>query len=105
MFCPNDKALMRPVNGVLTCPKCGATPTAKSTAPVLRSEAKVDIKKGLVVDVEKDKLSLLPTADYNCEKCGNTKAYYYMRQTRSADEATTRFLECTKCGYKWREYR
>ena len=105
MFCPQDKALMRPVNGVLTCPKCGATRESSGSAPVIKSKAVEDVKKGIMVDVEKDKMSLLPTADYPCEKCGNDKAYYYMRQTRSADEATTRFLECTKCGHKWREYR
>ena len=28
MFCPNDKAMLKPVNGVLTCPKCGYTKKA-----------------------------------------------------------------------------
>lgn len=105
MFCPNDKAMMRPVNGVLTCPKCGATKTSTAGTNVVRSKAVEDVKK-TVIDHGTQKLDLLPTTnEYACEKCGHGTAYYFLRQTRSADEATTRFLECTKCGYKWREYR
>jgi DNA-directed RNA polymerase subunit M len=96
--------MMRPKDGALACPKCGATKAAKSNV-VSVSKAVEDPKKGLIVDVEKDKVSLLPTDTYFCEKCGNDKAYYFFRQTRAADEATTRFLECTKCGHKWRDYR
>jgi transcription factor S len=47
----------------------------------------------------------LPTADELCSKCGNTRAYWVLRQTRGSDEPETRIFECTKCGYKWREYQ
>ena len=105
MFCPNDKALMRPVGGVPTCPKCGFAKTGAQESMVVKSKAVEDVKKSVMVDGTQ-KMDLLPTTEeYKCEKCGNGRAYYYMRQTRSADEATTRFLECTQCGYKWREYR
>jgi DNA-directed RNA polymerase subunit M len=105
MFCPNDKAMMRPVAGVLTCPKCGHQKQAVAGQNVVKTKSVDDVKKS-VMDDGTQSVSLLPTTDeYACEKCGNSKAYYYMRQTRSADEATTRFLECTKCGFKWREYR
>ena len=105
MFCPNDKAMMRPVNGVLTCPKCGATKQSQAGQMVVKGKAVDDVRKSVMEDAA-NKMDLLPTTEeYVCEKCGNGKAYYFMRQTRSADEATTRFLECTTCGYKWREYR
>ena len=39
-----------------------------------------------------------------CPECGHDKAYYELKQTRSADEAPTRFFECAKCGHKWRDY-
>lgn len=104
MFCSTDKILMRPVGGVLTCPKCGATKEA-AKGMVVKGPATDDEKKSVMVD-SMDKLDLLPiTEEYACEKCGGGKAYYYLRQTRSADEATTRFLECLACGFKWREYR
>jgi DNA-directed RNA polymerase subunit M len=97
--------MLRPVAGALTCPKCGYTKTAAAGQNVVKSKAIEDVHKS-VIDHGGQKMDLLPTTDeYQCEKCGNGKAYYYLRQTRAADEATTRFLECTKCGYKWREYR
>ncbi|MBS3052391.1 MAG: transcription factor S [Candidatus Aenigmarchaeota archaeon] len=39
-----------------------------------------------------------------CPKCDNKGAYWYMQQTRAADEPPTMFLCCTKCKHKWREY-
>jgi DNA-directed RNA polymerase subunit M len=95
---------MRPVNGVMTCPKCGQAKGAGANASLL-VKSKAQERETVVVDVQKDKVDALPTATYFCEKCGHDTAYYYFRQTRAADEATTRFLECVKCGYKWREYR
>src|ERR1051326_8624364 len=106
MFCPNDKSMLRPVGGVPTCPKCGYQKTGPAQAVVVKGKAVEDDKKSVMVDTTQGKVDLLPTTnEYPCEKCGNSTAYYYLRQTRSADEATTRFLECTKCGYKWRDYR
>jgi transcription factor S len=106
VFCPNDKSMMRPVGGVMTCPKCGySQKQAAAGQNVVKAKAVEDVKK-TVIDHGDQKMDLLPTTnEYVCEKCGNGAAYYFMRQTRSADEATTRFLECTKCGHKWREYR
>ena len=43
------------------------------------------------------------TATTVCPKCGHDKAYYEMKQIRSADESETRFFECVDCNYKWRE--
>jgi DNA-directed RNA polymerase subunit M len=37
------------------------------------------------------------------EDCDGDRAYYEMKQIRAADESETRFLECVKCGHKWRE--
>lgn len=107
MFCPQDKGLLRPVEGVLTCPKCGYQ-KGKSESMIVKGKAQDDIRKSVVIDeetAEKEKGLLPTTTDYQCEKCGGEKAYYFLRQTRAADEATTRFLECVECGHKWRDYR
>lgn len=108
MFCPNCKALMRPGPGGAACGKCGYKANAAEAARpsmILKGKATEDPKKGIIVDVEKDKVSQLPTTQVFCEKCGHDTAYYFFRQTRAADEATTRFMECVKCGYRWRDYR
>ena len=44
------------------------------------------------------------TIKETCPECGHDEAYYELKQTRSADEAPTRFFECAKCKHKWREY-
>ncbi|NOJ29052.1 MAG: hypothetical protein DA328_02670 [Nitrososphaeraceae archaeon] len=46
----------------------------------------------------------LPTINIECPKCKNDNAYWWMLQTRSADEATTQFYRCSKCNYTWRNY-
>ncbi|KAK9472371.1 DNA-directed RNA polymerase [Dipodascopsis tothii] len=37
------------------------------------------------------------------QECGNTKAYFFQLQIRSADEPMTTFLRCTQCFHQWRE--
>jgi DNA-directed RNA polymerase subunit M len=39
-----------------------------------------------------------------CPECGNDEAYWYLQQTRSADESETRFYICVECDHKWRDY-
>ncbi len=47
----------------------------------------------------------LPTTDdVRCDDCGNTTAWYTLKQTASADEPPTRFFKCTECGHRWRGY-
>ena len=62
-------------------------------------------KSKKIVVVEKDEeLKQYPKAKILCPKCGHKEAYWYLQQTRGGDEPQTKFLCCTKCGYKWREY-
>ena len=75
---------------------------------VKKSEAKPVVKKDRPEDdiliVEDTTKTGLPTARAQCPSCGHGKAYWWMRQTRSADEPTTRFYRCVKCNKVWREY-
>ena len=43
------------------------------------------------------------TSDVRCETCGCTQAYFFQVQTRSADEPTTVFYKCVKCGNRWND--
>jgi DNA-directed RNA polymerase subunit M len=102
MFCPSCKSLLRPDGEKLICPRCGfdkpidGSETAKAT-----TKLEEDLND---VPVFED-LDTMPIDDnVMCPKCGNIGAYWHLRQTRAADEATTRFYRCTKCKHTWREY-
>ena len=108
LTCPNDKSLLRPVPGKgFSCPKCGWSETHAAGELVAHGTDKRRIDKfddiGLIEDANKFKIAIFPIDDQvHCGRCGNFGAYYYLRQTRRADEPTTAFYECTKCGKKWK---
>lgn len=54
--------------------------------------------------MEGDTIDALPTTPIECPQCKNDTAFWWMLQTRSADEATTQFFRCTKCSHTWRNY-
>jgi DNA-directed RNA polymerase subunit M len=90
---------MFPKEGVPTCPKCGLKQEGgkKEGGVVTKCKAEREV-------VVQDELSgTLPTADEECPKCGNKKAYWVLRQMRGADEPETRIFRCTKCSHSWRE--
>jgi len=102
MFCPNCKRLMRPdrAQGVWRCGACG------TTVPLGRGvEVRHTAARHRDVAVVETKHVTLPKAAETCPKCQNGEAYWVLRQTRGSDEPETRIFECTKCGYKWREYQ
>jgi len=110
-LCPKCGGLMRPqrINGklYLVCTRCGYRVEADSSATKefrvsTRIEHKPD-EKTLVLKGE-DEANLPVTHEVTCPKCGWHEAYYWMVQTRAADEPPTRFFKCTRCGYTWREY-
>lgn len=100
MFCPSCKSIMFPKDGKLVCRKCGEEKEAGSK--VVTQDMHVS-DKAEYADTPED-TSILPTTRIECPKCKNKKAGWYMRQTRAADEPTTRFYICTKCQHTWREY-
>ena len=61
-------------------------------------------KREVIVFKKGEEYSQLPKTKVICPNCENTEAYWWMQQTRSADEPPTIFYKCTKCGYSWRSY-
>jgi DNA-directed RNA polymerase subunit M len=61
-------------------------------------------KKGVIVLGKDEGIAEFPKTRIMCPKCGNMEAYWWMQQTRAADEPPTIFYRCTKCGYSWRSY-
>ena len=112
-FHESDGGLYVPkkINGrtVLVCRKCNR----KKTGSVKKDDFK--IKTGIakptegpaakiVVVEQKKSFEALPRTQAICPKCENKEAFWWMQQTRSADEPPTRFMKCTICGNVWREY-
>ena len=90
---------MFPKDGVPTCGKCGYQKEAGKKEGIM---TKKNVERDLAV--LDNVTGTLPTADEECPKCGNRKAYWVLRQTRGADEPETRIFRCTKCSHSWREY-
>lgn len=104
------------------CPKCGnvLVPEKKKTKVWLyckkcnkhykpkkkvKFSEKINTKKREIVVIGKEEeLKELPITKITCPECNNEKAYWWMQQTRGADEPPTIFYKCTKCGYTWRSY-
>ncbi|MDH5754031.1 MAG: transcription factor S [Candidatus Bathyarchaeota archaeon] len=114
-FCPKCGSRLVPKKGktgkkasiVFVCPKCGykkQTLGEKVTPKVAKVIQHNPQQLVAVISKEEQKLRTLPTVRVECPRCGNNLAYVWQVQTRGADESSTQFLRCTKCGYTFREY-
>jgi DNA-directed RNA polymerase subunit M len=83
---------------LLECVSCGYTEKAKP------EDYELIEKREEVPVIEEEVPSTLPVISVQCPKCGHDEAHWWIRQTRSADEPSTRFYRCTRCGKVWREY-
>ena len=89
----------------LVCRSCG-----KKKITTMKKDFKISIttqkaQEKIVVIDKKSKVEMLPKTTVQCPKCDNNEAFWWMQQTRSADEPPTRFYKCTKCNHTWREYQ
>lgn len=114
-FCPKCGSRLVPKKGktgkkasiVFVCLKCDykkQTLSEKVTPKVAKVIQHNPQQLVAVIGKEEQKLRTLPTVRVECPRCGNNLAYVWQVQTRGADESSTQFLRCTKCGYTFREY-
>ena len=87
----------------LVCRKCGKEYRGKHEKLTI-SEEMHEEKKGIVIMDKNETQSELPSTHIMCPKCEHNEAFWWMQQTRSADEPPTLFYRCKKCGYSWRSY-
>lgn len=102
-FCPKCKSIMLPVNGstqkLMRCRKCGEEITSNGNHLVSKTERQEKLQRLI-----EDEFAGMPTVHVKCPECGNSEAYWWMRQLRRSDESEVRFFRCTKCKKTWREY-
>jgi DNA-directed RNA polymerase subunit M/transcription elongation factor TFIIS len=60
-----------------------------------------ELKKLYIKEEEQTQIER-PDGILKCGKCKSYKTEYTERQTRSADEPTTKFCYCHNCGNRWR---
>ncbi|ADC46023.1 transcription factor S Tfs2 [Methanobrevibacter ruminantium M1] len=88
---------------VFKCMTCGYE---KDPSEVDQDQYKVKetVESSDSVIMRGDESGMRSTVREICPKCGHDRASYELLQTRSADEAPTRFFTCEKCHHKWRGY-
>lgn len=104
-FCPKCKSILLPIKKanktIMRCSSCNYRSNKKENI-IIKEE--IELAKEDKIEVIDKNVTTLPKTDAECPKCKHDKAYYWLVQTRAADEAATRFFRCTKCGHTWREY-
>lgn len=89
----------------LVCRNCGNKVKVKDKDFKVSKKHENEGENVVVIDEKsKEAADTLPITEKTCPECGHEKAAWWTQQTRSGDEAMTRFYECKKCGHKWREY-
>lgn len=100
-FCPKCGAILIQKRKNYGCPRCNYASKDK-----IKIESKEKVNPGRIIAVVKEKdTEVLPEVEINCKKCGNKRAYFWTSQTRSSDEAETKFYRCTKCRFTWKDYK
>ncbi len=102
LFCPKCGSILSPKeegNKTMLVCFCGYSSNEKEDI-LIREEVK-NVSKLEIADVD---VKTMPKVKDECPKCKNKGAYFWTVQTRAGDEAETRFFECIKCKYRWREY-
>jgi len=83
------------------CRNCD-TPYESEGEEMVISEKKKEEDRSFIGESNDEET--LPSMEEKCDECGNDEAYWWMEQTRAADEPATRFFRCTECDHTWREY-
>jgi len=103
-FCPRCGSILVEKRKNDGCARCSYVSKSKVK---LKSSEKIGKEQSMKeISVMKDgEARVLPKISAKCKKCGNNEAYFWTVQTRSGDEAETKFFKCVKCEHTWREYR
>lgn len=99
-FCPKCGSILVQKTKRFSCPKCNYVTDNKIK---LTSTEKIAAKQKVNV-LREEQTNVWPTVKETCPTCGHDEAEFWSVQTRSGDEAETRFFRCKKCKHTWRDY-
>ncbi len=99
-FCPKCGCVIVEKNSNFRCPRCNYKSKTKIK---IESSEKIQVKPEIGVITDSD-IDVSPVISATCPKCKNKEAYFWTLQTRSSDEAETKFYRCKKCKHTWRDY-
>ncbi|PVG03244.1 putative RPA12-13.7 kd subunit of DNA-directed RNA polymerase I [Serendipita vermifera] len=110
LFCPDCGTLLdlpEPQSQYVKCDQCGRPEPTSSYDGIevvtrLREDAfpsELRQKRKTQTRFQED-VETRPIDTITCKKCGHDKAYTMEKQLRSADEGSTIFTECVRCGYQ-----
>ncbi len=100
-FCEKCGGMILVQDDKAACANCGHKPKKR---PKIESSEMIGKHDSIAV-IKEGSDNTLPVVETECPKCGNKKAYFWTKQTRSSDESETKFYRCTKCNHAWRKYR
>ncbi len=100
-FCPKCGSIILIKEKKAACAKCGYKPKGHIK---IKSSEKIERTEGVAV-IDENKLNTYPVVEIKCPKCKNKEAFFWTMQTRSSDEAETKFYKCTECEHTWRVYK
>jgi len=103
-FYPKCEVKLKKSISGLQCSKCGYTEGEKAKQVVKKITNEEEPDFSLLAFEGSEGEESYSTIKMDCAKCGHDEAVWWMFQTRSADEPTTRFYRCSKCKYTWRDY-
>ncbi|KAH8809016.1 transcription factor S-II-domain-containing protein [Xylogone sp. PMI_703] len=93
-------------NTILICECCGAE-NRDTASKVITTETKASSfpsllrqKRSAIQTVERSQMKNEVITQQTCPECGNPEMTFYTVQLRSADEGSTVFYTCPKCGHK-----
>jgi len=102
-FCPLCMSLLYPEQDRdlhFSCNVCPYIYKLRSQFSNVESRKTKTIEKVFGGD---DELRYASKCTVRCPRCPNEEALFLEIQTRSADEPTTIFYQCTKCRHDWKE--
>jgi DNA-directed RNA polymerase subunit M len=102
-FCDECGSMMRTDGDAWVCGNCGYEKARDSEADERAVTTQKQEDGGVIDTSEVGAEDMGPTTNADCPNCDNDRAFWEMKQIRSADESETRFFTCTECGKKWRE--